>query len=203
MRSELDITSVDDGWRNQEIIQLDFKAMWDCIDNARDIKNKIVELKANANVPGINVGASPVTNGEAEKEAQHRHPWHNMLRNATKKHRDLKSKDCQDRTDQEIRVNLLNSKDCEKELDDLLTSKEAIKQDSIGVSVDDHTKNAFEAELHDAIDMDTNKSAVEIKVDNDVKKPTLKTIILSDPDSCPKVQEIVNQEENKRRKSRY
>ena len=39
---------------------------------ARDIQNKMVELKAN--VPGIIVGASPATNGEAEREARYRHP---------------------------------------------------------------------------------------------------------------------------------
>ena len=145
-------------------------AMWDCIDKARDIQNKMVELKAN--VPGIDVGASPATNGEAEREARHRHPWHNMLRNATKKYRrDLELKDCQDRTDQE-------GKDCEKQLDDLMISKEAIEVDSVGVNVSQHTKNTFEAELHDAIDMGTNKSTAEIKLDKDSKKPTVKSIVL-------------------------
>ena len=76
LRSKLDITSDDDGGRIQEIKQLENNAMWDCIDNARDVKNKMVELKAN--VPGIDVGAGPVTNGEAEREARHRHHWHNM-----------------------------------------------------------------------------------------------------------------------------
>ena len=70
--------------------------MWDCIDNARDIKNRMLELIAS--VPGSNVGASPAIKREAEKEANNRHTWHNMLRNATKKYRDLKLKDCQDRT---------------------------------------------------------------------------------------------------------
>ena len=128
LRSELENSSVYDGWRNQEIVELDNNAMWDCIDNAREIKNKIVELK-----------------------------------------------NCQDRTDQEIRENRLNSKDCEKQLDDMTTSMEAVDQDSIGVSVNEHTKNTF-----DAIDMGmgTNKSTAEIKADNDVKKPTVKTIAL-------------------------
>ena len=82
LRSKLDITSDDDAGRIQEIKQLESKltmlqmAMWDCIDKAHDIQNKMVELKAN--VPGIDVGAGPVTNGEAEREARHRHHWHNM-----------------------------------------------------------------------------------------------------------------------------
>ena len=126
LRSELENSSVYDGWRNQEIVELDNNAMWDCIDNAREIKNKIVELK-----------------------------------------------NCQDRTDQEIRENRLNSKDCEKQLDDMTTSMEAVDQDSIGVSVNEHTKNTF-----DAIDMGTNESTAETKADNDVKKPTVKTIAL-------------------------
>ena len=124
LRSKLDITSVDDDWRIREINQLENKAMQDCMNNFRDVKNKMVELKAN--VPGIDVGASPATDREAVKEAQHRHPWHNI---------DLKLKDCQDRTDQEVSENLLNSKDCEKQLDDLTIRKEAIEQDSIGVYV--------------------------------------------------------------------
>ena len=107
--------------------------------------------------------------------------------------RDLEFKDCQDRTDQE-------GKDCEKQLDDLMISKEAIEVDSVGVNVSQHTKNTFEAELHDAIDMGTNKSTAEIKLDKDSKTPTVKS---PDSDSYQKVQEFVNQEENKRRKSRH
>ena len=92
-----------------------------------------------------------------------------MLRNATKKYRDLKLKDCQGRTDQEVRENLLNSEDCEKQLDDLTMSKETFEQDVIGV---------HDAELHEAIDMGTNKNTAEIKLDNDAKKPTVKIIAL-------------------------
>ena len=80
-------------------------------------------------------------------------------------------KDVKDRTDQE-------SKDCKKQLDEMTISKEAIAQDSIGVDVNEHTKNNFEAELHDAIDIGTIKSAAEIKLDNDSKKPTVKSIAL-------------------------
>ena len=56
-----------------------------------------------------------------------------------------------------------------------MISKEAIKQDSIGVNVNEQTKNTFEAELelHDAIDMGSNKSTAKIKLDNDAKKPTV------------------------------
>ena len=93
--------------------------MRDCLYSARDIRNKMVEMKTI--VPGIDVGVSPATNREAEKETKHRHPWHNMLRNVTKKYTDLKFEDCQERTDQE-------SKDCKKQLDDL-TSKETIEPD--------------------------------------------------------------------------
>ena len=116
-----------------------------------------------------------------------------MLRNATKKYRDLKLKDCQGRTDQEVRENLLNSKDCEKQLDDLTISKEAFEQDVIGVHVDEHTKNTFEAELYEAIDMGTNKNTAEIKLDNDAKKPTVKIIALI----------LIAAQKNKRRKSRH
>ena len=55
-------------------------------------------------------------------------------------------------TDQEIRENLLNSKDWEKQVDDLTTSKEAIELDSVGVTVSEETKGNFETDLHDAID---------------------------------------------------
>ena len=51
-------------------------------------------------------------------------------------------------TDQEIRENLLNSKDWEKQIDDLITSKETIELDSIGVTVNDDIKRAFETDLH-------------------------------------------------------
>ena len=47
-------------------------AMWDCIDNASDIKNRMLELIAS--VPGSNVGGSPAINREAEKEAKHKTP---------------------------------------------------------------------------------------------------------------------------------
>ena len=107
-----------------------------------------------------------------------------MLRNATKKYRDLKLKDCQGRTDQEVRENLLNSEDCEKQLDDLTISKEAFEQDVIGV---------HDAEFHEAIDMGTNKNTVEIKLDNDSKKPTVKIIALI----------LIAAQKNKRRKSRH
>ena len=60
----------------------------------------------------------------------------------------------------------------------LMISKEAMAQDSIGVNVNKHSKNTFEAELLDAIDMGTKKSTAEIKVDDDAKKPTVKTIAL-------------------------
>ena len=127
------------------------------------------------------------------KKQNTRHPWHSMLRNATKKYRDLKLKDCQGRTDQEVRENLLNSKDCEKQLDDLTISKETFEQDVIGVHVNEHTKNTFEAELHEAIDMGTNKNTAEIKLDNDSKKPTVKIIALI----------LIAAQKNKRRKSRH
>ena len=61
--------------------------MWDCKNNASDIKNKIVELKAT--VPGSMLVPAQLPI-EAEKEAQYRHPWRNMLENATKKYRDPK-----------------------------------------------------------------------------------------------------------------
>ena len=92
------------------------------------------------------------------------------MKNVTQKCRDLKFEDCQERTDQE-------SKDCKKQLDDL-TSKETIEPDSVGVNVNEQTKNTFDAELHDAIDLGTNKSTAKIKLDNDAKKPTVKTVAL-------------------------
>ena len=182
LRSELDITSFDDS-RNQEIMQLDSNTMFDCFDNARDIKNKMVELIAS--VPGIDNGTSSATDNEAQsKQLMLREVEKGTrlasekitkikvgMKNVTKKYRYLKFEDCQERTVQE-------SKDCKKQLDEMTISKEAIAQDSIGVDVDEHTKNNFKAELHDAIDMGTIKSAAEIKLDNDSKKPTVKSIAL-------------------------
>ena len=52
--------------------KLESNAMWDCIDNARDIKNRMLELIAS--VPGSNVGGSPAINREAEKEAKNKTP---------------------------------------------------------------------------------------------------------------------------------
>ena len=92
------------------------------------------------------------------------------MKNVTNQYRDLKFKDCQDRTDNEVRENLLNSKDCEKQLDVLTTSKEATELESVAVDVNKHTKNTFEAELHDAIDVGTNRGTAEIKLDNDAKE---------------------------------
>ena len=81
------------------------------------------------------------------------------MKNVTKKSKDLVrkirgilDKDCQDMTDQEIRENLLNSKEWEKQIDDLTTSKEAIELDSVGVTINDEIKNTFETDLHDVID---------------------------------------------------
>ena len=68
--------------------------------------------------------------------------------------------------------------DCEKQLDDLTISKKTIEQDAIGIHDNEHVKNTFEAELHDAIDMGINESTVEIKLDNDAKKLTVKSIAL-------------------------
>ena len=80
------------------------------------------------------------------------------MKKTTKKSQDLKhticdvmNKDCADMTDQEIRKNFLNSKDWEKQVNDLTTSKETIDLDSVGVIVDTEIKDAFETELHDAI----------------------------------------------------
>ena len=70
----------------------------------------------------------------------------------THKIREILDKDCQDMTDQERRENLLYSKDWERQIDDLTTRKEAIEVDSVGVDVNEGTKNTFEAEVHDAID---------------------------------------------------
>ena len=130
-------------------------------------------------MPVIAVGAIPVTNGEAqnqnlqffnnrmqreaEKEAQlaaeKKIKIELRMKNVTKKSRDLThkirdilDKDCQDMTDQEVRESLLNSKDWEKQIDDLTTSKEAIELDSVGVNINEDIKNTFEADLHDAID---------------------------------------------------
>ena len=99
----------------------------------------------------------------AEREAQHATEKTTKIelrmKNVTKKSnelthkiRDILDKDCQDMTDQEIRENLLNSKDWEKQIDDLTTSKEAIELDSVGVSVNEDIKTNFETDLQNAID---------------------------------------------------
>ena len=169
--SDLDITTEDDGRRIQEINLLESKSSQDCIDNAHDIKNKILELIAS--VPANDNGTNSATNSEApslqlmqrEAEKEARLATEKIIKielrmkNVTKKSNDLVQKirnildkDCQDMTDQEIRENLLNSKDWEKQIDNLTTSKEAIELDSVGVSVNEDIKNTFETDLHDAID---------------------------------------------------
>ena len=173
--SELDLTSVVDGGRIQEINQLESKAMRDCKNYARDMKNKMVELIAS--VPGIDNGTNSAPNNkvqrlqfinnwmqrEDEKEArlatEKKTKIELRMKTVAKKSKDLThkireilDKDCQDMTDQERRENLLNSKDWERQIDDLTTRKEAIEVDSVGVDVNEGTKNTFEAEVHDAID---------------------------------------------------
>ena len=81
------------------------------------------------------------------------------MKNSTKKSKDLVhklcdvlNKDCEDMTDQEIRENLLNSKDWEKQIEALTANKEAIDLDSVGVVVNEDIKEEFETELLDAID---------------------------------------------------
>ena len=44
----------------------EINTMFDCFDNARDIKNKMVELIAS--VPGIDNGTSSATNNEAQSK---------------------------------------------------------------------------------------------------------------------------------------
>ena len=144
MCSELDITSVVDGGRIQEINQLESNAMWDCMINICDIKKKIVELKAN--VPDIDDDTNSATNNEAqriqfinnwiqreyEKEARLATEKKTKIelrkKTVTKKSKDLAhklrdilDKDRQAMTDWEIRENLLNSKDWERQIDDLNT----------------------------------------------------------------------------------
>ena len=144
--SELDITSVVDGGRIQEINQLESKAMRDCANNARDIENKILEFSPS--VPGIDNGTNSATNNEAqrlqfinnwiqreaEKEArlaaEKKTKIEIRMKYVTKKSKDLAhkirdilDKDCQDMTDRELRENLLNRKDWERRIDDLTTKK--------------------------------------------------------------------------------
>ena len=144
--------------------------------NALDIKKKVQELVAS--VPSRNIGESAPastidaqnlqfifdrTQREAEKEAQvaaeKSQKVEIKMKNSTKKSKDLVhklrdvlSKDCEEMTDQEIRENLLNSKDWEKQIQDLTASKEVIDLDSVGVVVNNDIKEEFETELHDAID---------------------------------------------------
>ena len=169
--AELDIDSVEDGNRIAEIETLDNAASDKFKRNARDVKNKMLELLADYETsrPTADVEAQNLqftrdkVQKEAEKEAkiaqQNKLKVELKMKNATKKSQDLKkkinpvlSKDCETMSDQEIRENLLNSKNWEKEVEALTTSKEAIELDAIGIDVDPDTKNDFQDEFHDAID---------------------------------------------------
>ena len=175
--ADLDISSTTDGNRIGEVNRIETKSVENCMKNALDIKKKIQELVAS--VPGRNIGeAAPAassvdvqnlqfildrTQREAEKEAQVAaekvQKVEIKMKNTTKKAKDLVhklrdvlSKDCEEMTDQEIRENLLNSKDWEKQIETLTANKEAIDLDSVGVVVNKDIKEAFETELLDAID---------------------------------------------------
>ena len=133
--------------------------------NTHDIKMKMQELVAS--VPSSNVAgpATPATSvdtqnlqfildrtqREAEKEAkvaaEKSQKVEIKMKNSTKKSKDLVhklrdvlSKDCEEMTDQEIRENLLNSKDWEKQIQHLTASKEVIDLDSVGVVVNNDIK---------------------------------------------------------------
>ena len=149
---ELDITNATDSQRIEEINQLESKTEEDCKENAYDVKKKVQELIDsihNSTIGATNTVGQYVQNNpqkEDEKEAKLTADKvvkvELRMKHTTEEAEDLKSKigdvlemDCNDLTDQEVRENLLNSKDWEKEVGELTKNRKAIELESVGISV--------------------------------------------------------------------
>ena len=167
--SELDINSATDSQRIEEINRLESKTEEDCTENAHNVKKKVLELIAstpNSTIGATNTVGQYVQNNpqkEDEKEAKLTADKvvkvELRMKHTTEEAEDLKSKigdvlemDCNDLTDQEVRENLLNSKDWEKEVGELTKNRKAIELESVGISVNQDIKEKFENELKDTID---------------------------------------------------
>ena len=129
--TELDINNVTDSQRIEEINRLESRTEEECKKNARNVKKKVLELIASA--PNITIGATSTigvqNNSQQEDEKEAKITADKIvkvelrMKHAIEEAEDLKSNigdvlemDCNDLTDQEVRENLLNSKDWKKKL---------------------------------------------------------------------------------------
>ena len=174
LSQELDDGARDDELRIQQIEKLDTDLSKQCKLNAKQVKEKMVQLltafEASRPLSSLEENKLDLMKRkevrESEKEAkmaqEKKQKTELKMKNAVKKWQYLSKKvlsikHTEQLSEQEIREHLIQSKNWEKQVSDLATYKENIDEDMIGIDIDPNLKKEMDDAFEEAIDGVTNK----------------------------------------------